>query len=200
MYGIIGNGETCAFISIFSSLDWLCVPRFDSPTIFAGLLDDQKGGRFRIAPASASDDTNSRGQRRRTREDALRTRGWDFSNCLRAFLSAKVWMASSGGRPVICPASKRIVLEKLVLDNEICGMALRMVRGIEARGDRLAGDLYGDIYAGDHFLTSEETLRYWSWFHRRASATVPATRRRAASCGAGRMSGRSACTIEFLSE
>jgi len=52
-------------------------------------------------------------------------------------------------------------LEKLVLDNEICGMALRMVRGIEARGDRLGGDLYGDIYDGQHFLASEETLR---WF------------------------------------
>jgi trimethylamine--corrinoid protein Co-methyltransferase len=52
-------------------------------------------------------------------------------------------------------------LEKLVLDNEICGMALRMVRGIEARGDRLGGDLYGNIYDGQHFLTSEETLR---WF------------------------------------
>jgi trimethylamine--corrinoid protein Co-methyltransferase len=52
-------------------------------------------------------------------------------------------------------------LEKLVLDNEICGMALRMVRGIEARGDRLGSDLYGDIYDGDHFLASEETLR---WF------------------------------------
>jgi len=52
-------------------------------------------------------------------------------------------------------------LEKLVLDNEICGMALRLVRGIEARGDRFSGDLYGDIYDGRHFLTSEETLR---WF------------------------------------
>ena len=52
-------------------------------------------------------------------------------------------------------------LEKLVLDNEICGMALRMIRGIEARGDRLGGDLYGDIYDGKHFLTSKETLR---WF------------------------------------
>jgi trimethylamine--corrinoid protein Co-methyltransferase len=50
-------------------------------------------------------------------------------------------------------------LEKLVLDNEICGMALRLVRGIEARGDRLGGDLYGDIYDGTHFLTSQETLR-----------------------------------------
>ena len=52
-------------------------------------------------------------------------------------------------------------LEKLVLDNEICGMALRMVRGIEARGDQLGGDLYGDIYDGAHFFTSKETLR---WF------------------------------------
>jgi trimethylamine:corrinoid methyltransferase-like protein len=52
-------------------------------------------------------------------------------------------------------------LEKLVLDNEICGMALRLVKGIEARGDRLGGDLYGDIYDGTHFLTSKETLR---WF------------------------------------
>ena len=52
-------------------------------------------------------------------------------------------------------------LEKLVLDNEICGMALRMARGIEARGERLGGDLYGDIYDGQHFLVSQETLR---WF------------------------------------
>lgn len=52
-------------------------------------------------------------------------------------------------------------LEKLVLDNEICGMALRLTRGIQARGDQLGIDLYGDIYHGDHFLTSKETLQ---WF------------------------------------
>ena len=55
------------------------------------------------------------------------------------------------------------MLFRSVLDNEICGMALRMVRGIEAREDRLGGDLYGDIYQGDHFLASEETLR---WFRK----------------------------------
>jgi trimethylamine--corrinoid protein Co-methyltransferase len=62
-------------------------------------------------------------------------------------------------------------LEKLVLDNEICGMALRMVRGIEARGERLAGDLYGDIYDGQHFLASEETLR---WFRKEMDQPGPA--------------------------
>jgi trimethylamine---corrinoid protein Co-methyltransferase len=61
-------------------------------------------------------------------------------------------------------------LEKLVFDNEICGMALRLVRGVEARGDRLAGDLYGDIYAGDHFLTSAETLR---WFRQEVLPAGP---------------------------
>jgi trimethylamine--corrinoid protein Co-methyltransferase len=62
-------------------------------------------------------------------------------------------------------------LEKLVLDNEICGMALRMVRGIEARGDRLAADLYGDIYDGQHFLASKETLR---WFREEMDQPGPA--------------------------
>ncbi len=61
-------------------------------------------------------------------------------------------------------------LEKLVLDNEICGMALRMARGIEARGDRLGGDLYGDIYNGQHFLASEETLR---WFRKEMDQPGP---------------------------
>jgi GH15 family glucan-1,4-alpha-glucosidase len=49
MYGIIGNGETCAFISIFNSLDWLCIPRFDSPTIFAKALDSVDGGTISLS-------------------------------------------------------------------------------------------------------------------------------------------------------
>ena len=52
-------------------------------------------------------------------------------------------------------------LEKLVIDNEICGMALRLVRGVEARGEQLGSDLYGDIYDGEHFMGSSETVR---WF------------------------------------
>src|SRR5262249_44071948 len=35
--------------------DWLCLPHFDSPSVFAAILDDEKGGRFRIAPSSGDD-------------------------------------------------------------------------------------------------------------------------------------------------
>ena len=49
-YGIIGNMRTAALVGTDGSIDWWCFPRFDSPSIFAALLDDAKGGRFQIAP------------------------------------------------------------------------------------------------------------------------------------------------------
>ena len=49
-YGIIGNLHTTALVSLQGSIDFLCFPRFDSPSIFARLLDAEKGGFFSITP------------------------------------------------------------------------------------------------------------------------------------------------------
>ena len=49
-YGIIGDLYTAALVGIDGSIDFLAFPHFDSPTIFAALLDAQHGGRFQIAP------------------------------------------------------------------------------------------------------------------------------------------------------
>lgn len=49
-YGIIGNCKTSALISKRGSLDWCCFPKFDSPSAFAKLLDNKKGGSFEIIP------------------------------------------------------------------------------------------------------------------------------------------------------
>ena len=51
-YGIIGDLATTALVGISGSIDFMCFPRFDSPTIFAALLDAKRGGRFCIAPVS----------------------------------------------------------------------------------------------------------------------------------------------------
>jgi len=50
-YAIIGDCRSAALVSLGGSIDWLCWPHFDSPSIFAAILDEERGGRFQIAPA-----------------------------------------------------------------------------------------------------------------------------------------------------
>ena len=49
-HGLIGDLQTAALVSTDGVLDWFCCPRFDSPSVFASLLDADRGGFYRIAP------------------------------------------------------------------------------------------------------------------------------------------------------
>ena len=59
-YALLGDLHTAALVSNAGSIDWLCLPRFDSPAAFAAILHNDEAGRWTLAPQGASNGTNRR--------------------------------------------------------------------------------------------------------------------------------------------
>jgi GH15 family glucan-1,4-alpha-glucosidase len=77
-YGMIGDCRSCALIGMDGSMDWCCLPRFDSPSVTGRLLDDRKGGQWRISPVG---------------EFAARQEYADKTNVLRTIFQTKEGLA-----------------------------------------------------------------------------------------------------------
>ncbi|ADD41827.1 glycoside hydrolase family 15 protein [Stackebrandtia nassauensis] len=74
-YALLGDTQTAALVGRDGSVDWLCLPRFDSPACFAALLDDETAGCWQLGPADGGD-----ADRRRYRGDTLILESeWDTS-------------------------------------------------------------------------------------------------------------------------
>jgi len=56
-HGAIGNGQVLALVAPDTHVEWLCLPRFDSPSVFARILDRERGGSFGFAPAEGAFET-----------------------------------------------------------------------------------------------------------------------------------------------
>ena len=109
-HGAIGNGRVIALVGPDTSIDWLCLPRFDSPSIFARLLDEERGGSFAFEPMDLI--SSSMAYLRNTnvlRTEVITTQGRyevvDFAPRLPTGLSVDApprftgWCGRSTGRP-----------------------------------------------------------------------------------------------------
>ncbi len=72
-YALLGDLHTAALVSMAGSVDWLCLPRFDSPAAFAALLHDDQAGHWTLAPAAAS----KRASRRYAGETLVLETDWE---------------------------------------------------------------------------------------------------------------------------
>ena len=72
-YGVVGNLETVALVGRDGAIDWCCLPSVDSPSVFAAVLDDERGGRFTVRPTESFESLQEYVDRTNVLETRFRT-------------------------------------------------------------------------------------------------------------------------------
>ncbi|MFF3458233.1 glycoside hydrolase family 15 protein [Streptomyces sp. NPDC002730] len=108
-YALIGDMQTAALIARDGSVDWFCLPRFDSPAVFAGLLGTEDHGFWRLAPVGPADGAGA-ATRRRYRGDSLVLESeWDTPEGTVRLIDFMPPRGAGRGRPDAAPCLVRIV-------------------------------------------------------------------------------------------
>jgi len=102
-YALIGDMQSAALVSRAGSVDWLCLPRFDSPACFAALLGSERNGHWCIAPSAAGDDDRVQATRRYATDTLILETDWQTPT---GSVRVTDFMPPRDGRP---PALVRIV-------------------------------------------------------------------------------------------
>ena len=108
-YGLLGDLRSAALLGKHGSIDWMCLPRFDSPSVFGRLLDWDKGGYFAVRPAGEAECDRTY----RTSSNAMETHWWNGHRRLRVV----------DFMPVLPPALKRDCPRSVRLIRLIVGVA-----------------------------------------------------------------------------
>ncbi|HET6859087.1 MAG TPA: glycoside hydrolase family 15 protein [Streptomyces sp.] len=140
-YALIGDMQTAALVCRDGSVDWLCLPRFDSHAVFAGLLGTEEHGFWRVGPAHAADAGPPAATRRRYRGDSLILESeWDTP---RGTVRVTDFMPPRDGAPqlirIVEGVSGRVPMRSALRMRFSYGRVVPWVRKVDARTVAVAG-------------------------------------------------------------
>ncbi|MEU9793582.1 glycoside hydrolase family 15 protein [Streptomyces sparsogenes] len=165
-YALIGDMQTAALVCRDGTVDWLCLPRFDSHAVFAGLLGTEEHGFWRLGPAQAAGATAPAADRRRYRGDSLVLESeWDTP---RGTVRVIDFMPPRDGAPqlvrIVEGVSGRVPMRSALRMRFSYGWVVPWVHKIDARTVAVAGpdsvwlDTEVDTYGKDLTTYSDFTV------------------------------------------
>lgn len=165
-YALIGDMQTAALVCRDGTVDWLCLPRFDSHAVFAGLLGTEEHGYWRLGPAQAAGSNPPAAARRRYRGDSLVLESeWDTP---RGTVRVIDFMPPRDGAPqlvrIVEGVSGRVPMRSALRMRFSYGWVVPWVHKIDGRTVAVAGpdsvwlDTETDTYGKDLTTYSDFTV------------------------------------------